>query len=390
MRRYFAALAAAVLLIGFTPATHAQDADPLKDTLATILSGEPVPAEMFDQAFLAQVPIDQVNAILQQTLAAIGAPESIIAISGGYLVRTATHEMRVQIATDAEGEVSTLLLHGAIETGKDVATLVKDFETLPGKVAYLVLKDGDVLHARNESEPLAVGSGFKLGILSVLNEDVAAGKHRWDEVIELEARQVSLPTGIVQSFPVGAPLTLHTLASLMISISDNTATDMLLDLVGRERVAKKLGIDFVIKTRELFMLKSDKEMRERFLAADTAGRAAMIAEMDAAPLTATGANDPLTEGVEWYVPLTTLCSLMAEVAPLDVMQISPGPAYPEDWQSVAFKGGSEIGVLNLTTQVTDENGSTYCVAFTWNDAKALDEARGAATYASILSSLSRQ
>ena len=35
--------------------------------------------------------------------------------------------------------------------------------------------------------------------------------------------------------------------------------------------------------------------------------------------------------------------------------------------TVAYKGGSEIGVLNLTTQVTGKDGSTYCVAFTWND-----------------------
>ena len=34
-------------------------------------------------------------------------------------------------------------------------------------IAYLVMKDGEVLHAMNEDEPLAVGSAFKLGILAV-------------------------------------------------------------------------------------------------------------------------------------------------------------------------------------------------------------------------------
>ena len=249
-----------------------------------------------------------------------------------------------------------------------------------------------MLHARNENEKLAVGSAFKLGILAVLREDIAVGEQAWDDVVTLEARQVSLPSGMLQTFPVGAPLTLHTLASLMISISDNTATDVLLDVVGRERVAEKLGIDFVLKTRELFLLKQNKALRERYLAADAMGKAAMVPEMDATPVapTGAGANDPLTDGAEWYVPVTTLCSLMAEVASLDVAQISPGMANKADWQSVAFKGGSEVGVLNMTTQATAKDGTTYCVAFTWNDTKALAEAGAFTTYASLLSRLSRE
>ena len=62
----------------------------------------------------------------------------------------------------------------------------------------------------------------------------------------------------------------------MISISDNTATDMLVDLVGRDALAQKLGIDFALKTREFFFLKGDAEARGAYLKADPAGKLALV------------------------------------------------------------------------------------------------------------------
>ncbi|NMB11632.1 MAG: serine hydrolase [Firmicutes bacterium] len=51
-------------------------------------------------------------------------------------------------------------------------------------------------------------------------------------VIELKSDYISLPSGMLQEWPVGSPITLHTLASLMSSISNNTATNALIDVEG--------------------------------------------------------------------------------------------------------------------------------------------------------------
>ena len=40
---------------------------------------------------------------------------------------------------------------------------------------------------------------------------------------------------------------------------------------------------------------------------------------------------------------------------------------------MSYKGGSEPGVLNLTTQVTTLTGRTYCVSATWNAPEPLQE-----------------
>ena len=61
----------------------------------------------------------------------------------------------------------------------------------------------------------------------------------WSDVVNVD--RSSIGGGTVAGFPRGAPITLHTLASLMISISDNTATDILLHVVGRENVERMMA-----------------------------------------------------------------------------------------------------------------------------------------------------
>ena len=62
-----------------------------------------------------------------------------------------------------------------------------------------------------------------------------------------------------------------------------------------------------------------------------------------------------------------------------------GVARPQDWQTIAFKGGSEPGVLNLTTHLKDAAGRTYCVVATWNNPEdPVDEETRALFYRDIL------
>ena len=48
-------------------------------------------------------------------------------------------------------------------------------------------------------------------------------------------------------------------------------------------------------------------------------------------------------------------------------------ASPADWQHIAFKGGSESGVINLTTWLVGQSGMNYCVIATWNNDEVVDE-----------------
>jgi hypothetical protein len=55
---------------------------------------------------------------------------------------------------------------------------------------------------------------------------------------------------------------------------------------------------------------------------------------------------------------------------------------------VAYKGGSEPGVLNLTTWLLARDGRPFCVSATWNNPQArLDESQFFLLYTSLLNTL---
>ena len=60
------------------------------------------------------------------------------------------------------------------------------FEMLPGQVGVIALEAEEERGALNADTPLAVGSAFKLAVLSTLQDQVQAGTHAWDEVVTLK------------------------------------------------------------------------------------------------------------------------------------------------------------------------------------------------------------
>ncbi len=58
---------------------------------------------------------------------------------------------------------------------------------------------------------------------------------------------------------------------------------------------------------------------------------------------------------------------MRRVAELPLMSINPGLADATAFRHVAYKGGSDTGVINLTTMVTTVRGTRVCFSATLND-----------------------
>jgi beta-lactamase class A len=205
----------------------------------------------------------------------------------------------------------------------------------------------------------------------------------------------SLPSGILLQWPDGTPITLATYENEMISISDNTAADALLSIAGREHVETFAEHDKpFLSTREAFVLKApvNAALLARYRAANESGRRAMLLEIDGLPLPEISVFDagPLATDVEWFFTPNELCSLMSKVSDLPAMHINPGVAKPADWQQIAYKGGSEPGVLNLTTAVIGKNGKRYCIAATWNNTAVLDEPRFYTLYGDLLTALAKE
>jgi hypothetical protein len=81
---------------------------------------------------------------------------------------------------------------------------------------------------------------------------------------------------------------------------------------------------------------------------------------------------------------------MARVADLPLMAINPGVADPAQFRRVAYKGGSDTGVINMTTQVTTKRGTTLCFSATLNQTAAVDESAFSVSSASVLGVLTNR
>ena len=142
-----------------------------------------------------------------------------------------------------------------------LAARVPGAEPLPGRIAGLTkgLKGTVVLYAKNLSTGQEFGvapdtrvrtaSTIKLPILCALESLVAAGKVKWDERIVLKPEDKVSGSGVLASLEDHSELTVRNLAILMIVLSDNTATNLILDRIGADAVNGYLDTIGLAKTR---------------------------------------------------------------------------------------------------------------------------------------------
>ncbi len=251
--------------------------------------------------------------------------------------------------------------------------------------AYQVTRDDEVLAAKNDEDLWAVGSAFKLSILNALADKIERGEASWTDVIRMQEKHRSLPSGILQLSPVGTPFTLESLALLMIAISDNTATDILLDYVGRDTVEEIWGGP-IFSTREFFILKSQPDLIPKELG--TIVPIDLAKRLDEAVLPpATLKIDIFNSRAEWLASPRKLCSLLKKTRHLPVFKANPGLANPANWTEIAYKGGSEPGVLSLSSYLKSKSGERYCVSLIWNKKETLNELTLYQNYQKILAAL---
>ncbi len=388
------------------PATEATEAEqsPLRmrsEQVVALVNGEIEPGEIFTDGFLAAVPPSQLATLSQQLTTQFGAALSVEGVfplnttRAGLQIRMERAIAKGGIAIDPsdDNRISELLFQEFEPVDDTPAKIEADLNALPGEVsAYLApLDGGDAVISVAPEKQMALGSTFKLYVLAALAQDVAKGERSWGDVIELDVK--SFPSGAMQDWPQGAPVTLHTLASMMLSISDNTATDQLIRVLGKERMAQVLSDsghssanlnDPFLTTRELFLLKGgDKGRLATYSNADANVRAQILAGLEENPPSATQIEQAFSRGpiaidVEWFgsaADLSNLFSFMASYADqttYDVMAINPAAprSVREKWTYIGHKGGSEPGVLNLTWLLIDKQDVPHVLVLSWSNPEA--------------------
>ncbi|MGG1664038.1 serine hydrolase [Brevibacillus sp. NRS-1366] len=77
-----------------------------------------------------------------------------------------------------------------------------------------------------------LASAFKIPIMVTLMREVEAGKIRLDQRVTLQRDDRVPGSGVLQELDAGAALTVKDLATLMTIVSDNYATDLVIELIG--------------------------------------------------------------------------------------------------------------------------------------------------------------
>lgn len=356
----------------------------------------------FAASFIAQLPpaafAQIIRKIEDQAGKLIGAED--IKTDNPTTVRFTLRFERALAATvltidrDAPHKVTGLRIISVTPLGDSLKKIAADFAALPGRSGFAVVKLDDhgspvTMMAAHADDQFAIGSTFKLWVLDALAEEIAAGRHRWDEVVPLGPR--SLPSGISQQWPSGMPVTVETLATLMISMSDNTASDTLIRLIGRDRIAQRVRatghsapsrmLPF-LTTAEAFALKlSPPDVRDAYAKADDATQARLLAGLDARKvLDSANAAAPVPgpiaiDSIEWFASsediARVLDSLRRRTDPRVQQILSIAPGLPNDLRQrfgyVGYKGGSEAGVISQSWLIRTKAGSWIVVTASWND-----------------------
>ena len=367
---------------GTPPPTAPAERTPLEtraDEVVALINGKADPEQIFSAGFLKAASPAQLAAISAMFIAQLGNAMAVETLNprGGtraaLVIRFERGTAKGSLAIDPaqENRITGLLftqLDPVAQEGVTPAKIAADLAALPGTVtAWFAPLDGAApMVSINPDTPLALGSTFKLYVLAALAEDVKAGRRKWADVVPLTAK--SYPSGQLQIWPKGSPVTLHTLASMMIAISDNTATDQLIAALGKARI--------------LELMKASGH-------ADPSRRAAILeSRVSEDPtleqVTSAFAGGPAALDIEWYASPADLAKLIgrmrrtADPKAFEIMAINPAAsaAILANWRYVGFKGGSEPGVINTTWLLTDKGGRDWVLTAGWNnEGAAVDDVK---------------
>ena len=208
---------------------------------------------------------------------------------------------------------------------------------------------------------------FKVPVMIEIFKQAHAGRFDLDDRLELKTRYKTLTTGVLLHLQDGLQPTVRDLVMLMIIVSDNTATTMLMELVGPENVTATMhdlgltSIEVNMTVHEMFLHalgipdRTDitlEELRERAskVQMDYSSRA-FSRDKDNAVSSATDMTRLMTMIFKGEIVDRTACNEMLTI--LSHQQYDTRVPRYLPWYTVYHKTGTMRGVRN-------DSGIIYC------------------------------
>ena len=241
-------------------------------------------------------------------------------------------------------------------------------------------------YRRDELTPIA--STFKLYVLASLAKLVLEGRINWSDIVRIDNKFRSLPSGLLHYEPAGSQYPLEYVAERMTAESDNTATDHCIHVCGRETIERNLTefghgtplrMQPLMYTREWFAIRirwtSDEidgyldspiPERREILESVVEPIADTLVEWEEWP------GPAESDRIEWFASPGDLGRLLGHLQQYatdpatepvaNALSYNNGMCFdPDAWSFVGFKEGYETGLKVMTWLLQRRDGRWFAL-----------------------------
>lgn len=229
-----------------------------------------------------------------------------------------------------------------------------------------------VTHRSGPADPRPLASMVKLYVLYAVCDAIEDRRLAWDTSLTLRQGDRTGGSGSLGGRQPGVKVTVREAATLMMHISDNTATDLLIRTLGQAEIARSIaatGISAPGRLDPLPTIKQDLWLewssepgavaaRHAYPTAAPAERTRLLRGADrpaARPPDLSAATPQWQHGLGYFASASDIAKVLVllhdrsttpRMRPLRVILHTPGGGIqaPPSWRYVAFKGGTVAGV----------------------------------------------
>jgi hypothetical protein len=364
---------------------------------------------VFDATFLAQLPAVQLAALFKRLGAQVGSctGHEVVAPLSEHSARVRWRFDRgfhvdgvVGVSARPPHKIVFLNFGMPSRNGDSWEQIEEAIRALPGEVSFAVraLPGGPVLASVEPDRALGAGSVSKLLIFSTLLTQIADGRRHWEDLVTLRPEHISAPTGIMHTWPIGSLMTLHTVAVLLVSYSDNTAADLLLQDLGEHEIEGTMAALGVgqhpssrpfVSTRGLFRLVTeDPSVHHAYVHGNERTRRELLHKAARVPpQVGDQTTEPWPPGLGWYLSAAEVCRVLDHLrgqidqAPVAkaILGMSPCGVATDQWKFVGYKGGSSPGRMALAALLEDKAGRFVAACLISNASPETVDVDGCAT-----------
>ncbi|MBD2460414.1 serine hydrolase [Oscillatoria sp. FACHB-1407] len=174
----------------------------------------------------------------------------------------------------------------SLKLGQPIAPLTTSIQTLTAQYpglspgVFIVDLDTGAYLDLNGGTIFSAASTIKVPILVAFLQDVDAGKVRLDEMLTMQQADITVGSGDMQDQPVGTQYSALETAIKMITISDNTATNMLITRLGGAEALNQRFRSWGLTNTQIRNPLADLEGMNTTTPKDLTGLLAMVTQGD--------------------------------------------------------------------------------------------------------------